>query len=34
MMGAGWAMPINGGLSIRTTRRGDEGLFLHAAGFP
>ena len=35
MMGAGWALPhIGRRMDIRTTRRGDAGLFLHAAGVP
>jgi hypothetical protein len=35
MMGAGWAVPhIGRHMGIRTTRRGDVGLFLHAAATP
>ena len=33
MMGAGWAVP-HGSLGIRSTRRGEAGLHLHAGGTP
>ena len=34
LMGAGWAIPHGARLGIRTTRRGDVGLFLHAGSDP
>lgn len=34
LMGAGWAIPHGARLGIRTTRRGDPGLFLHAGSDP
>ena len=34
LIGAGWAIPHGARLGIRTTRRGDVGLFLHAGSDP